>query len=397
MKTKFIKTLVFCLLFFKPLTASTVTLNDLLDNAQQPQQIQKAIEASSLALESKNLADTQTTPLTFEHALSRSSSKILSGFEYEFGFSKELKLGNIQKLEQQQIRLNNEAQTIEQEKYLIALSNRLKNSYHQYCLDSHYIQAFQEKYQRFSLLYSKKKMAYKHDEIAKTELLQLELEKDKLKSELQNFNQKVEDEKHQLLSLSGFMEEDFISCQEVYPIKEHVLSDDNDFSLTQKVFEKQIESRQVGLKRYSHKIESVELSMGYLKELERDVYTVSLSVPLSFSSRQSEYERASLMHETSALTFQNEQVVAQKEYKINVLKNKLRRNFQAIESTQKSIEQYTNLLLPLMKKSYDYGESSVVEYLLSQQQLSQQEEKLLEEKKGYYETLFILYQLSEKR
>jgi outer membrane protein TolC len=386
-----------CLFLLQTLFASSVTLNELLENAQQPQQIQKAIESDALAMESKNLANTQTTPLTFEHGLSRSSSKIMSGFEHEIGFSKELKLGNIQKLEQQQTRLNNEAQSIEQEKYLITLSNRLKNSYHQYCLDSNYVHAFQEKYRRFSLLHSKKKTAYKHDEIAKTELLQLALEKNKLHNELENFHQKVEDEKHQILALAGFSEGDFISCQEVYPIAEQVIFDNTHLALTQKAFEKRIESRQVGLKRHSYKVESVELSMGYLKELERDVYTISVSVPLTLSSRKSEYERASLMHEASALSFQNEQVVAQKEYEVKTLQKKLRRNFQAIQSTQNSIEEYTNSLLPLMKKSYDYGESSVTEYLLSQQQLSQQEEKLLEEKKGYYQTLFTLYQISEKR
>ena len=391
------KTLVTCLLLFQTLFASTIGLTELLENAQQPQQIQKAIEAEALAMESKNLADTQTTPVNFEHALSRSSSKALSGFEYELGFSKELKLGNIQKLEQQQTRLNNEAQIIEQGKYLIGLSNRLKNSYHQYCLDANYVHAFQEKYNRFSLLYSKKEMAYKHDEIAKTELLQLELEKSKLENALNNFNQKVEDEKHQLLNLGGFSEGDFISCQELYPLEEQIIFDESYLALTEKAFKKRIESRQVGLRRHSNKLESVELSMGYLKEIERDVYTVSVSIPLTLSSRQSEYERASLMHETSALSFQNEQLIAQKEYDVKTLQNRLRRNFNAIQSTQNSIEQYKNSLLPLMKKSYDYGESSVVEYLLSQQQLSQQEEKLLNEKKGYYETLFSLYQVSEKR
>jgi len=377
--------------------ATTVGLEALLTNAQQAQKISKMIEHEFSALESKSLADTETAPLTLGHRLLRSVSPIQSGFEHEIALSKEFKLGNVQALERKANRLNNEAQTLEEEKLLVRFSNRLKNAYHQYCLDQTYGSAFQKKYEAFALLYEKKKKAYVQDEIAKTELLQIELEKGSLEAKLHNFMQKIEDEKKQLLLYGSFSENDEVSCQEMYPLSADFLVNENSFELTQKAYEKRIESRQTALKRQSNKIDSIEVSTGYLRELERDVYSVSVSIPLNFLSNKSEYERAALMHESSALSVQNEQLLTQKKYELKALQSKLNRTYASIKSQQQSIETFNQKLLPLMEKSYKYGESSVVEYLLSQQQLSDKEEALLEKKKGYYETLFTLYNISEKR
>jgi len=67
-------------------------------------------------------------------------------------------------------------------------------------------------------------------------------------------------------------------------------------------------------------------------------------------------------------------------------------NIHALES---NIYKYKNTLLPLMKKSYDLGESSVIEYLLNRQAYYQQQLELFAMQKDYYQTLFTLYSLSE--
>ena len=375
----------------------TVGLEALLENAQQPQQIKQMIEDEFNALESKTLADIQTAPLTFNHALSRSSSPNQSEFEYEIGMSKEFKLGNIQALEEKENRLNHEAQSIEQGKVLVAIANRLKNDYHQYCLDQAYSGSFQEKFERFSLLYHKKRKAYEEDEISRTELVQIELEKNSLENELNSFIQQVEDEKQGLLRLTSFSNEQSISCQDTYPFNRDFESENSNFPLTQSAYEKRIKSTQIALKRQSKKFETIQLSTGYLRELERDVYTIGVSIPLNLSSRKSEYERASLLHHSSALSVQNEHFLVKRNHEINRLKAELTRAYQSIINQEASIQDFKNRLLPLMQKSYEYGESSVVEYLLSQQQLSLKESALLEHKKGYYQTLFTLYNISEKR
>ena len=385
------------LLFVSYSKASVLTLSDLLAHAKEPSLLSKTIAQEQQALEAKNLANSADEPFVLHHGLTRANGKALSGYEYNVAISKELKLGNIQELEQQQNRLNNQAHTLEQEKYVLYASSRLKNLYHQYCLDSNYRDNFQENHDNFVTLYEKKKSAYQHDEIAKTELLQLELEKKRLHTALENLNQKKNSSKEQLLSLTTLDSSDAFSCQDIYPIVQEVNIENDAFTLSQQAHDKRIESTQVGLNRYSKKLESLEISMGYSKELETDLYTVGVSIPLNFSSNKSEQERATLMHQSSALSLQNEQQMANKKYELQELKARLSRLFQTIRSEESNIEQYSNSLLPLMKKSYDYGESSVIEYLLSQQKLNQLQQELLEKQKGYYETLFQLYSMSEQK
>ncbi|MBU1668937.1 TolC family protein [bacterium] len=392
-----LKYILTALLFVTYSEASVLTLTDILQHAKEPTLLSKTIEEEQQALEAKNLANSADAPFVLHNGMTRAKSKVLSGYEYDVAISKELKLGNIQGLEQQQNRLNNQAYKLEQEKYLIEASNRLKNFYHQYCLESNYRTNFQKSHDNFVTLYEKKKSAYGHDEIAKTELLQLELEKKRLHTELENLKQKENSSKEQLLSLTTLDSSDAFSCQDMYPIVQEVNLENDTFQLSQKAHEKRIESTQVGLNRYSKKLESVEVSMGYTKELETDLYTVGVSIPLNFSTNKSEQERAALMHQSSALMFQNEHQMANRKYELRELKARLSRLFQTIHSEEENIEQFTNSLLPLMKKSYDYGESSVIEYLLSQQKLNQLQQALLENQKGYYETLFQLYSMSEQK
>ncbi|HIP50766.1 MAG TPA: TolC family protein [Campylobacterales bacterium] len=391
------KVILSTLIFLGMVHAQEITLNDILENSEQKELLTRAISQEGLALESKNLADTQTDPFTFNQSLARANGVGISGYEHEVSLSKEFKLGNIQDLEQKQSRLNNEAHLLEQERYLIGFDNRLKNLYHQYCLGVSYLSSFQEGYDNFSTLYSKKERAYQHDEIAKTELLQLEFEKNRLQIELENLQRKQESLKSQLLSLTSLNATGYLFCQDIYPIVQEVHLGADAFSLSEEAYSKRIESTQVGLNRYAKKLESVEVSMGYAKELETDIYSIGVSIPLNFSSNKSEHERASLMYQSSAISLQNEQQMANKKYQVRELEAELSRSFQNIEAQKDNINHYVSILLPLMKKSYDYGESSVMEYLLSEQKLHTLRQALLEKQKAYYATLFQLYSMSETK
>lgn len=385
------------LLLLQCASASVVTLSDLIQNVEQKELLSQRITQEGFALESKNLADTEIDPLTFNQSLSRANGIGISGYQHEISFSKNFKLGNIQGLEQQQNRLNNEAYLLEQEKYLLTFDSRLGNLYHQYCLGSAYVNSFEETVANFSQLYAKKQRAYEQDEIAKTELLQLEFEKNKLQMDLDNLRQKEQNNKKQLLSLTSLNANDTLSCQDIYPIQAEVHLSSDAFKLSQEAYNKRIASTQVGLKRYSQKLESIEVSMGYANELDLNIYTIGVSIPLNLSTRKSEYERAALMHQSSALSFQNEQYLANKKSQINALEATLKEKFLNIEAQKQNINYYATSVLPLMKKSYEYGESSVIEYLLSQQKLTTLQQELLAKEKAYYQTLFQLYSMSETK
>ncbi len=68
-----------------------------------------------------------------------------------------------------------------------------------------------------------------------------------------------------------------------------------------------------------------------------------------------------------------------------------------VEAKRRNIQDYRDRLLPMVKKSYEYGESSVIEYLLSQQRLYSMEKELLDIKRDYYHRLFKLYTVAERK
>ena len=391
------KVLLSSVVFLSISHAQEVTLSDILQNTEQKKLLSQRISEEGLALASKNLADTEIDPLTFNQSIARANGIGISGYQHEISFSKNFKLGNIQELEQQQNRLNNEAYLLEQEKSLLTFDSRLANLYHQHCLGRAYVNSFEETLANFSELYAKKQRAYEQDEIAKTELLQLEFEKNRLQSTLDNLRAKSQNAQQQILSLTSLNLSDRLSCQDIYPIKAEVHLSSDAFKLSQEAYNKRISSTQVGLKRYSQKLESIEVSMGYANELDMDIYTVGVSIPLNLSTRKSEYERASLMHQSSAITLQNEQYLLNKKQKIQALEAELKRRVANIEAQEQNIAYYSSSVLPLMKKSYDYGESTIIEYLLTQQKLTTLQQELLEKQKAYYQTLFQLYSMSETK
>ncbi len=374
--------------------AQELTLNELVNNAKEPQRFEKILEAEQLSMEKKSLADTALAPLTLNHSISQVNGLGNLNFEYDIGFSKELSVSNAQELAQEQRHLSVEASVLEERRKIIAFKNELRNLYHQYCLDLDYVSSFEEGYEQINELYAKKEKAYRLDEIAKTELLQLEFEQKALELELTNLRKKVANEKAQMLSLSNVDDAPF-SCQDIYPLSHSVAIESKAFSLSQEAKEKRLQSTHVGLKRYSNKLDTIELSSAYTKELDRNLYTVGVSIPLNFSSSKNENEKASLLHKSSAIELRNEELLAQKNYEIKVLSERLSRLYEEILAKRENIEYYQNSILPLMKKSYLYGESSVMEYLLSRKKLYTLEQRLLEEKKNYYETLFKLYSVGE--
>jgi outer membrane protein TolC len=368
-----------------------------LEQSQQVQQIEEIIGKRAESMRSKTLANIETAPLTYSQRLLRSQSKIESGFEHEFSFSKEIKLGNVQSLEREQSELKNQANVIESQQSIVSVRNQIKNSYHQYCLEKLYSSTYEERFERVSLLYSKKQRAFEEGEISKTELMQIALEKEQLQGELEQFNQRVQYDRNYLFSLSNLSQEESFSCSDLYPIQESLVSDNDELTLSTQSYEKRIASVKKGLERYGKEFDSIELSGVYLRELGRDLYSIGVSVPLNFSSKKYEYERASLMQQSSALSLEKEQLVSSKRREIARLNSKLTQSYQAIALEEALIESHKEKLIPLIDKSYHYGESSVVEYLLAQQSMSRLEEKLLEEKRAYYRTLFSLLTIQEKK
>jgi hypothetical protein len=308
-------------------------------------------------------------------------------------------LGNTQEQDRTITRLNNDATLLEEDHKIINFKNGLKNLYHQHCLDYRNYQSFNQSYENFAQLYKKKEKAYKYQEISKIELMQLDIERSKLSAKLQEIKMVQLISKQKLFMLGQIKNRDKmdLSCDDMYPIREEISLSGNKFELTEEAYKKRIQSTQTALRRYSKEIDSVNLSAQYDNEIDLERYSIGVSVPLAFTSKRSEHERAAALYKSSAITYRHEQDMLEKKSIFMELKSTLKSNAMTIKSLKNNIHDYEKNLLPLIERSYDLGESSVIEYLLNRQVFNQLKQELFAAQKEYYRTLFTLYTLSETK
>ena len=393
------KQIVLFLLLMQAGHASTYTISKVLKSAAQQNSLSKALEQDSLALEAKNKASTASDPLElFGEGTKAYPHAGGSGNEYAVGVSKKFIFGNIQEQEQKVTRLSNQAYLLEEERNILNFKNGLKNIYHQHCLDGQNYRSFEQSYQEFVKFYKKKQKAYKYQEISKTELMQLEIEKNSLYAQLQEIKMQQDISKQNLFMLSkiNYTESTKLSCKDMYPIRTNVKLG-NTFQLSKEAYDKRVQSTHEALDRYSNSIDSVSLSAQYTEELDVDKYTVGLSIPLNFTSARSEEERAAAMYQNSAISFKHEQTMTEKKSLLAQLRSQLKSNALMVKMLKNNYQNYQKNLLPLIKKSYNLGETSVIEYLLNRQRSYQLRQEIYATKKAYYNTLFKLYTISEKK
>jgi len=226
--------------------------------------------------------------------------------------------------------------------------------------------------------------------------MQLETEKNKLYAKLMGLDMEREMSRATLSTLGGVNEHTQFSCRDVYPIRSH-LSLPKRFTLTKEAYQKRLKSTQKAMKRYSHALDSVDLSAQYTNELDVDRYTIGLSIPLNFGSEKYEQEKVAAMYRNSAITHRYHQTLKEKRSQLTRLQMMLKSQSFMIKALQKNYRKYRQKVLPLVQRSYDLGETSVIEFLLSKQRLYQLQEEIYQTKKAYYSTLFQLYSVSEQK
>ena len=340
------------LLMMETSFASTYTLDTIVKAASENNTLSKALIEEGLALEAKNRANTASDPLELFAEGTRANPIIgKSGNEYAVGVTQTFMLGSIQEEEQKMTRLSNEAYLLEEEKNILSFTNTIKNMYHQHCLDRQNYESFYKSYQEFEKLYTKKQKAFKYQEISKIELMQLEIEKNALFTQLQEIKMQQETSKNNLLMLSkiAYTQSTKLSCQDMYPIRENVQLS-NTFELSKEAHTKRIESTHKALDRYSNHIDSIDVSAQYTEELDMDKYTIGVSMPLNFSSSKNEEERAAAMYESSSISLKHEHAMREKTSLLAQLQSYLKNNALTLKSLKNNYKNYQKNLLPLMKK-----------------------------------------------
>lgn len=377
--------------------ASPLTLQQIEQKLEHSHPLYLSIESQKEANSAKIRAEHATEPFVLSAGGAQAKPDGAEDeFEYSAGVGKTFLLGNQRAQSLTIATLNLQADALELEKRLLEFSNAIKADYHQSCLMREQSVVFEQSYHEFEKLYAKKQKAYKYKEISKKELLQLKIEKADLKQKLQNFKAKESILKQTLFDAIGLTENKVeLSCADLHPMIFNEDDSDKVFALSTEALDKQILGAKKSANLYSRSFESIDLSVGFDKEIDMKRYGVGVSLPLSFSSKANEYKKISALHQQKALKLQKQHMLIEKNRKFKQLKAKLENEKNLITMTAESITSFKMDLLPLIEKSYQFGESSVVEYLLSKQKLWQLQERLSEYKKTYYKTLFELYTVAE--
>lgn len=381
--------------------ASTLTLDSIL-NSTENSALHKAINDNAQARKYGSLSESITEPLSLFGSVSNLENRDgKNEDQYSVGLSKKLMLNNIQEDEEKILRLANQAKSLEEQILILQFKNDIKNLYHQYCLDKSSYENKRDSYSDFNELFKKKEKAYQVDEISKFDILQLGLEKEILLSMLQEASAQEKASKKQLLSFSGISEKEkedvVISCTELVEIKPTIKNDNENFFYTKKAYEFYQESTQKQIHRYSNNLESFDLSVQYDKERNSDKYTIGVAIPLTFTNKKSEYKKVEAMNRKNANTNQFEYIMQQKNNEVIQITSELETKANKVNMLRDSLIQYENDLLPLIQKGYDYGNNSVVEFLLIKQRFRDLQQKYFYSQKEYYNLLFKLYTVIEKK
>ncbi len=391
MKNIFISVVV----LFSALQAKTISLEDIEEKLQKAHPLHLSLKEQELSNSAKSKANFARTPIVLQGGTTRANPLGEdSELEYSVGAQKTFIFGNKRNLEISN--LNNLASSLELKKELLAFNNELKMLYHQSCLEKTKTETYEKLYRDFEKLFAKKQKAYEYKEISKKEILQLQIEKEDLKQRLQGFKADKSISKSSLFKIIGVDDSKAkLYCQDLHPME--FTQDDEKalFTLSKEALNSQILATKKSTKLYDRNFESVDLSLGYDNEIDMKKYGVGISLPLSFTSDANEYKKVSALHKQKALRFKKESLLLRKNQKFEALKAKLQNSKKLILMVEENIKIGEDELSPLIEKSYQLGESSVVLYLLEKQKLWQLYLTLNDYKKRYYQTLFELYTVAE--
>lgn len=396
MKLRYI---MYALLLMHGAYASTYTLDKVLASIKKDGALTKAQYYERLSLAAKNRADTAGDPFSLTAAGAHAVPYIgKSGTEYTIGLSKKMMMPGVLSQEQRITQLSNDAYMLEKEMELLDFENGMKNLYHQHCLDVQKYRSFRASYLDFVKLYKKKEKAYLHQEISKMELIQLETEKNRLYAQLQALKMQQRISRQNLMILGNIPNKESVvfSCRDMYPVRSRVDYKEL-FSLSKKAYEKRIQSTEDRLKRYSRSVDSIDTYVQYINELDTERYAIGVSIPLNFTNRRFEEERAAAMYKNSALQYEFKQKMHQKRSALMELRSQLQSHALMINALRKNEYDYTQKLFPMVQKSFSLGEISVLEYLMNRQKLYQIRQAIYAEKEAYYTTLFRFYTISETK
>ena len=378
--------------------AQEISLHQIINYMRVHHPHYKALEEESIALEAKVNAEYARELSSFSVDAAQSDpDEGDSGMEYSGSLTIPLDLMGTRNLSLQSGMLQTEAELLKKQVALFAFGNRVRNLYHQSCLDKANVVLHEKSLASFEKLYRKKKIAYKYSEISKKELLQIEMERNLLVQQLNALKERYQTSKSALLNLTDMPDntQQTLECKDLFPIKANIQIDNKPFLLSNLAYKKEQEALKKKYDRYTKFSDPMALSLNYDDELDTKRYGVGIEVPLGFTSQRNEQKRLYLSTQQGVLKYHHNAWLLEANAKRERTVADLKSNYHQIKALEENIQKYEKELMPLIEKSFQMGESSLIEYLLGHQKLLKMSVDLIHSKQNYYQNLFTLYTLIE--
>lgn len=378
--------------------ALEISLDEILQKIEYEHPMARSIKTYELAYASENKAKSSRKALMLSTNGAYAKPDFdQDGYEYGIGIEQSFMHPSVKENISKSARNKSDAEILKLKHDFLLLENKIRLLYHINCLDKKTIKQYQASYISFKTLYTKKKKAYEYGEISKKELLQLQIELDRLKSEYIHYANEEKSSYNNLQSkvLLPMFEEKDLSCKDTYSVTEELPLNNINYSMQEESLDKKIQSAENDFNKHNTLFNSFTVSASYNNEIDTEKFTVGLSIPLNFTSSISEESRAAALHKKSALEHERQGLKLKRMYEAELLQKRLLQSFKDIKLVTSMLKRYEDELMPLIEKGYRLGEDSAIEYLLSQREVWTYKKDLIQHHKDYYEMLFKLYSVLE--
>lgn len=319
------------------------------------------------------------------------------GLEYALAFSQEIQtpFGFEEKKSAERAMIRSLALLGEYEHNSFILDIAL--SYHLACVDK-------ESSELLHLLVSEQKraldklgIAYELGEISRKDLLFHQVEYLKFKEQESSFQRVYERSLLALQSQLQNTEIETLTCTDIIVPSEKNLKIDSQKHAKLEALTYEKDAATSYYKLSESFIQSLGYSLSYEKELDKKRYGVLVSIPLtSFTSKQ-ERRQTQYLHTQNAL--QEELALLRHEFEQNSksLRARLRSNYESYKTYQEQVLPLSQELQELSLLALLEGEGSVLESLDATRSYLGNTLGMLEKKRSYYEALFALYKITDRR
>ncbi|GEM_PF-2140009 len=390
------KILIIAMVVQLSLAAASLNLEQLLYSAQDNHPDFTATQEMMKAEHARHEASYSRAPVELLSSVAYATpASAQESLEYSIGLGSEFRLGDSAKDASSASHYEHLAMQNSAKLKLLKRQNELQREYHLSCIERESIDSYANVLEQFELVYAKKTLAFEYGELSKKEMLLLRLQRDKLIQKVEALRLNEDILRKKVLSLAQLDSDNQLFCDDLAAIEIFDVKNLKIYNFSEQMFANLELSLKSKMRRYGSNFNSIYLSAHYDNEVDIERFGVELSVPLNFTSSKYEKMRVSLLHDTNRVHYEREALYLKKRVHTQALLAELSRSVKLYGDIKNRVNLYENELMPLMLQSYRLNESSFVEYLLSFAAFNDIVQELYSAKRGYYQTLFELYNVLE--